>query len=113
MRVEYSALFDVHLQRIAAFCTVHEAPAAYRSLLDDVDTVIIPNLERFPHIGRPYLETTMESTEALMAVAKLPRNAGILLRKYVHDDYVILYILGDDVLHLVAIRHHKETSFSP
>jgi len=113
MRVEYSALFLVHLERIAAFCADHETLAVYRNLLDDMDSIVVPNLERFPHIGKPYLETTMESTEALMAVAKLPRNAGHLLRKYVHDDYIVLYILGDDTLHLVAIRHHKEASFIP
>ena len=113
MRVEYAALFNQHLERIEQFCAQHETSPAYRSLLDDIDTVIIPNLERFPRIGKPYLEATVESTEALMAVAKLPRNAGNLLRKYVHDDYILLYVLGDDTLHLVAIRHHKETTFIP
>jgi plasmid stabilization system protein ParE len=113
MRVEYTGLFEARLECIATYAATVEGFPAYERLLDDIDGVIVPNLERFPLIGKPYLETTQQSTEALMAVAKLPRDAGHSLRKYVHDDYILLYVLGGETLHLVSIRHHKESTFNP
>ncbi|MCW0413770.1 hypothetical protein NB709_003646 [Xanthomonas sacchari] len=49
----------------------------------------IPNLRRFPRIGRPYLDTTPQSAEALAQLAALPAGVPDALRIYLHGDYVM------------------------
>jgi plasmid stabilization system protein ParE len=105
--------FWAGMSRIGEFLVSAEAGHRYESLLDDFDQIIVPNLGAFPQIGKPYIGDTQQSTEALMAVAKLPRDARSNLRQYVHDDYSILYVLGPELIHIVAIRHHKESTFIP
>ena len=95
------------------FLASAETGQHYDSLLDDFDHIIVPNLRAFPEIGKPYVGNAQQSTEALMAVAKLPREARSILRQYVHDDSSILYVLGPELIHIVAIRHHRESTFIP
>lgn len=101
------------MREISRFVLKQEAVQTYDRLLDDLEHVIYPNLRAFPHIGKPYLEGPVQSTEALMATAKLPRNAAHTLRQYVHDDFVILYTVLPDSIHLISIRHHRESTFNP
>lgn len=52
---------------------------------------MIPNLRRFPRIGRPYLDTPPKSAEALAQLAAMPAGAPDALRICLHGDYVMLY----------------------
>jgi hypothetical protein len=113
MIVRYSESYVVRMAQIAAFFKEVDASPVYRRLLDDISGLVIPNLKAFPLLGKPYLEGPVQSTEALMATAKLPRNSGQILRKYVHDDFVILYAALPDAIHLISIRHHRESTFNP
>ncbi|MEO6080800.1 MAG: type II toxin-antitoxin system RelE/ParE family toxin [Steroidobacteraceae bacterium] len=99
--------------RIREFLVGAEALHKYDSLLDDLDHTIIPNLEAFPQIGKQYIGDVQHSTEALMTVARLPRNARTALRQYIHDEYTILYVLAPDMIHIVTVRHQHELSFTP
>ncbi|MCX7158810.1 MAG: type II toxin-antitoxin system RelE/ParE family toxin, partial [Proteobacteria bacterium] len=47
--------FERNLADIERFLTDAEAPRAYDALLDELLDTVIPNLERFPGIGRPFL----------------------------------------------------------
>ncbi len=74
---------------------------------------VIPNLRRFPRIGRRYLEQPPQSAEALAQLAALPAGAADRLREYLHGDYLILYTAATPghLVHLLSIRHHSELSF--
>jgi hypothetical protein len=113
MIVRYSASYVVRMAQIAAYFKAVEASPVYRRLLDDISGIVIPNLKAFPLLGKPYLEGPAQSTEALMATAKLPPDANRSLRKYVHDDFVILHAISPDAIHLISIRHHRESTFNP
>ncbi len=48
-----------------------------------------------------------------MAMARLPRDAEEKLRQYIHGDFMLLYAVSTDAIHLVSIRHHRESTFIP
>ena len=113
VRVELTASFLARLAAIEAFLTQADAAFAYDGLLADLRAIIIPNLRRFPRIGRRYLDQPPQSAEALAQLAALPAGAADRVREYLHGDYLILYTLvaAGDVVHLLSVRHHRELSF--
>lgn len=113
VRVELTASFLERLAAIESFLTGADAAAAYDRLLDELRATVIPNLRRFPRIGRRYLDQPPQSAEALAQLAALPAGAADSLREYLHGDYLILYALATKVhpVHLLSIRHHRELSF--
>ena len=113
VRVELTASFVDRLAAIESFLTEADAASAYDKLLDDLRTTVIPNLRRFPRIGRRYLDQPPQSAEALAQLAALPAGAADRLREYLHGDYLILYTVATPghLVHLLSIRHHRELSF--
>jgi hypothetical protein len=111
--VELTASFLERLAAIEPFLTEVEAGAAYERLLDELRAIVIPNLRRFPRIGRRYLDQPPQSAEALAQLAALPAGAVDRLREYLHGDFLILYMLATPghLVHLLSIRHHRELSF--
>ena len=89
--VELTASFIERLESIEAFLTDAGAPQAYDKLLDDLRRTVIPNLRRFPRIGRRYLDHPPQSAEALAQLRALPPGAADALREYLHSDYLLLY----------------------
>ena len=112
-RVELTASFLERLEAIEAFLTEADAAFAYDKLLAELRATVIPNLRRFPRIGRRYLDQPPQSAEALAQLAVLPAGAADRLREYLHGDYLILYTLASpvNVVHLLSVRHHRELSF--
>ena len=113
VRVELTAGFLQRLAAIEAFLVETDAAFAYDHLLDELRTTVIPNLRRFPRIGRRYLDQPPQSAEALGQLAALPAGAADRLREYLHGDYLILYTVATPghPVHLLSIRHHRELSF--
>lgn len=113
VRVELTASFLERLAAIESFLTEADAGAAYDRLLAELRTTVIPNLRRFPRIGRRYLDQPPQSAEALAQLAALPAGAADRLREYLHGDYLILYTVATPghLVHLLSIRHHRELSF--
>lgn len=105
--------FRARLRAIHLFLDEIGAAHRYEQLLDDMEQVVFPNIRSFPLIGRPYLDDEVRSTEALMALARLPREAKQQLRQYVHGDFTVLYAATPEAIHLVSIRHHRESTFIP
>ncbi len=112
-RVELTASFLERLDAIEAFLTEADAAFAFDKLLDKLRSTVIPNLARFPRIGRHYLDNPPQSAEALAQLAALPAGAASALREYLHGDYLILYAVMDAsaTVYLLSIRHHRELSF--
>ena len=111
-RVELTASFIERLESIEAFLTAAGAAQAYDKLLDGLRRTVIPNLRRFPRIGRRYLDNPPQSAEALAQLRALPPGAADALREYLHSDYLIFYTLTGSTVSLLSIRHHRQLSFA-
>ena len=115
--VRLTANFERNLADIERFLTEAEAPQAYDALLDELLDTVIPNLERFPGIGRPFFAQPARSVETTNALDVLRAKLSALtpdpeaLREYILDDYLVLYAQIDANLYLLAIRHHRQLSF--
>lgn len=112
-RVELTASFLECLDAIEAFLLEADAGPAFDALLDDLRAKVIPNLGRFPRIGRRFLDNPPQSAEALTQLAALPAGATDALREYLHGDYLMLYTASepDTTVYLLSIRHHRQLSF--
>ncbi len=112
-RVELTASFLACLDGIEAFLLEADAGLAYDALLAELRTTVIPNLQRFPRIGRRYLDNPPQSAEALAQLATLPAGAADALREYLHGDYLMLYTASEAnaTVDLLSIRHHRQLSF--
>lgn len=112
-QVELTASFLERLESIEAFLAEADAAFAFDALVEELRTTVIPNLRRFPRIGRRYLEHPPQSAEALTQLAALPAGAPHALRVYLHGDYLMLYAASeaDATVYLLSIRHHRQLSF--
>lgn len=115
--VRLTANFERNLADIETFLTEAEAPQAYDALLDELLDTVIPNLERFPGMGRPFLAVparsveTTNSSDALRAKLLALTTDPEALREYILTDYLVLYAQIDGNLYLLAIKHHRQLSF--
>ncbi|RYF81840.1 MAG: type II toxin-antitoxin system RelE/ParE family toxin [Comamonadaceae bacterium] len=111
--VQLTASFLARLDDIDAFLVEADAGLAFDSLLQELRDTVVPNLARFPRIGRRYLGHPPQSAEALALLASLPLGAPGALREYLHGDYLLLYTVPDAVstVYLLSIRHHRQLSF--
>ena len=112
-QVELTASFLERLHAIEAYLIQANAAFAFDALLAEIRATVIPNLRRFPRMGRPYLANPPQSTEALAQLASLPAGAANALREYLHGDYLMLYTVVDAnaTVYLLSIRHHRQLSF--
>jgi plasmid stabilization system protein ParE len=116
-RVELAASFLERLESIEAFLVEADAGFAFDDLLAELRATVIPNLRRFPRMGRRYLANPPQSAEALALLAAMPAGAPDALREYLHGDYLLLYLVEDAspqaeaTVYLLTIRHHQQLSF--
>lgn len=111
--MKLAASFLACLESIETFLAEADAAHAYDDLLAMLRTELMPNLRRFPNIGRRYLDQPPRSVEALALLAALPPGSADSLRVYLAGDYLILYVVdkADSVTTLLSIRHHRQLSF--
>jgi hypothetical protein len=88
---------------------------ATKHLVKLTDTVI-PNLERFPGMGRLFFERPTRPVEASNGIDSLKRKLKTLakdgeIREYVMSHYLLLYARFDTTIYLLSIRHHRQLSF--
>ena len=112
-KVKLTDSFIARLASIEAFLEDADAALAYDDLLGGLRGTVIPNLARFPLIGKRYLDQPPQSAEALTQLTQLPQGAPDALRVYLHSDYLILYAVDAVLLtvYLLSIRHHRQLSF--
>lgn len=108
-----TASFVERLGATERFLGAAGAHAAFDDLLAELRATVIPNLRRFPRIGRRYLDRPPQSAEALAQLSALPAGSAEALREYLHGDYLILYALNEVVarVYLLSIRHHRQSTF--
>ena len=112
-RIELTASFLERLDAIESFLSEADAAFAFDNLVAELRATVIPNLARFPRIGRRYLYNPPQSAEALAQFANLPKGSADALREYLHGDYLILYsaVAANAAVYLLSIRHHRQLSF--
>lgn len=94
-QVELTASFLERLDAIEAFLLEAGAGFAFDDLLVELRATVIPNLRRFPRMGRRYLANPPQSAEALALLAAMPAGAPHVLREYLQGDYLMLYLVED------------------
>ncbi len=110
--VKLTANFEANLASIEAFWIEAGAVHAYDRLLESLLDTVIPNLERFPRMGRPFLARPALSIESRALIERLKARIGRgEIRECLSDDYLILYALISDAVYLLSIRHHRQVSF--
>lgn len=115
--VKLAANFEQNLADIQRFLSEAEAVSAYDALLDELLDTVIPNLERFPRMGRPFLSRAVGSVETTNALTALRTKLAALiadadgLREYIMDHYLVLYAQIGGSIHLLSIKHHRQLSF--
>lgn len=115
--VRLTANFERNLADIERFLIESEVPQAYDALLDALLDTVIPNLQRFPGMGRPFLAGSAGSVETANASAALRAKLLALtpdaesLREYILADYLVLYARIGGIPYLLAIKHQRQLSF--
>lgn len=113
MRVTLVPFFLQRLDALDAYWTDCGSPKRYDELLALLEETVIPNLRRFPRLGRPYLDSPPASAEAMTTLGHLPAGSAEALRVLVVDDYLILYLHDAEraMVRLLSIRHHRQLGF--
>jgi hypothetical protein len=114
--VKLTANFELNLSELETFLVEAEAPHAFDALLDELTETVIPNLERFPGLGRLFLERPARSVEVTNGIARLTAQLGSMatdgeLREYVMTHHLLLYARIKDTVYLLSIRHQRQLSF--
>ena len=110
--VKVTANFEANLEAVRGFLAEAGAARAFDALLDDLAATVIPNLERFPAMGRPFLSRPAYSVEARDKIEKVRARIGAgELREYLAGDYLVLYALIGRTVYLLSIKHHRQLSF--
>ena len=110
--VKLAANFEADLAAIEAFWIERTAPQAYDRLLNSLLETVIPNLEQFPKMGRPFLAREVQSIESQAVIQRMTARIGRgEIREYLTDEYLILYALIGDTAYLLSVQHHRQLSF--
>lgn len=114
--IKLTANFERNLEEMEAFLLEAQAPQAFDALLDELTDTVVPNLERFPGMGRLFFERPTRSVEASNGIDELRRKLKALakdgeIREYVMSHYLLLYARFDTTIYLLSIRHHRQLSF--
>lgn len=107
--VKLTANFERNLDSIDQFLLNTDAAHAFDALLDELAETIIPNLERFPDIGRPFLSRHARSVESTNALDALHNKLDAIakdgeLREYFFSDYLVLYASHGNTIYLLSIQ---------
>lgn len=114
--VKLTGNFERNLGEIEAFLLEAGAIQAFDALVQELIDTVIPNLERFPGMGRPFLQRSARSVELTEGMARLSRLLTSLaedgeLREYVMSHYLLLYARIKGTVYLLSIRHQRQLSF--
>ena len=91
----------------------NEAIAAAERFAEAALVSLPDRLERHPRSGRDYLARNPGTPRLLETLARVRSLLGtdIELREILLEDYLVLYAIQNQTVHLLAIRHHRQSSF--
>lgn len=113
--VKLTANFERNLGVAEAFLLEPNAPQAFDAPLDELTDTVIPNLERFPGMGRSFFDRPTGAVEASNAIDGLRRKLKDIakdgeIREYVMPHYLVLYARVGTTFYLLSLRHHRQLS---
>lgn len=111
--VRFTENFDGNLESIRNFLDIHDLRRDFHTLLAHLFDDIVPNLRRFPRMGRDFLSVKPNSDDGKAQLAALRTRTGssTQIREYITGDYLILYAIDASTVFLLSIRHHLQLSF--
>ena len=110
--MKFTANFEHNLSDIEQFLIEADAPHAFDALLDELASTVIPNLERFPKMGRPFMERPARSIEVSNGLDALRKKVrGGELREYLLSHFLLLYAQYGQTVYLLSIKHYRQLSF--
>lgn len=72
--VKITANFERNLDEIERFLTDAETTQFFDALLDELSNAVIPNIERFPKMGRNFMDRPARSIEGSNGLDTLQKN---------------------------------------
>ena len=112
LAVKITANFERNLIEIENFLTDAGATQFFDALVDELASTVIPNIERFPKMGRNFADRPARSIEASNGLDSLRKQLGDgELREYVLSDFLLLYAQYGQTVYLLSIKHHRQLSF--
>lgn len=116
MQVKFTDNFVRNLAGIEEFARSNGNPDAFVKLLDELENHLMPNLERFPGLGRPFFNRMHRSLEVENQLPGLRQRLqelglGQELREYLLRDYLVIYTKSAEAVYLLAVKHHRQLSF--
>ena len=114
--VKLTANFERNLEEVEVFLSEAETPQTFDALLGELTETVIPNLERYPGMGRLFLERPARSVEVANGIDRLTRQLYSIakdgeVREYVMTHYLLLYANIGGAVYLLSIRHQRQLSF--
>ena len=92
LAVKITANFERNLDEIERFLTDADATQFFNALLDELSITVIPNIERFPKMGRNFMDRPARSIEGSNGLDTLRKKLGDgELREYVLSDFLLLF----------------------
>jgi plasmid stabilization system protein ParE len=115
-KVRLARNFETNLEAIELFLAEQGNTEAFDSLVTTLAATVIPNLERFPLMGRLVLERPIRSVEVANSSEGVQCDLAAIssaaeLREYLLSHYLLLYMVDGEQLTLLSIRHHCQLSF--
>jgi len=113
MRVVLGAAYECALDEAVDYLLGVGAQTAAQQLLDEAYDVLPQRLAQLPHIGRAFVAQHPEAADVRSVWAAVCELLGqdIELREYVFGDYLVLYAIQGNTLHLLTLRHHRQSGF--
>jgi plasmid stabilization system protein ParE len=105
--------FDRNLAAIRDFLSTAGASEAFGDLVARLASDVIPNLQRFPDLGADFLARAPLSADGIALFEAVVKAAGpgSHVRQLFDGDYLILYLVRGNTVHLLAAKHHRQISF--
>ena len=110
MQVVLGAAYEHRLDEAVAYLLGVGADAAAQALLDHSYDALPKLLAQAPRIGREFVVHDPEAPEVRAAWATVRELLGddIELREYIGEDYLALYAIHRDCIHLLTLRHQRQ-----
>lgn len=110
--VQITQNFERNLEALEAFWIEAEEAQGFDALLDELVGRVLPNLERFPNMGRLFTKRPVRSVEALNGLEQLKQLLGAvgkttLLYEDLIGPCVLLYAHHAGSIHLLSIHHQN------
>lgn len=111
-RPVFTENFSANLAAIEVFLEP-DGRTAFDRLLSTLLDETIPTLCRFLESGRAFLNRAIKSTKAEELVQRLRRliKKDDMLRECLMDDHLVLYLVRQNTIVFLAIKHHRQLSF--